>query len=110
MEKLGWRYEALVNNREIYSIDNYSIFIHLHDDSIGIITNDGEWHYCNMSEKSLRLYTGLLLLLREIKNNPDNFTLADYQKVKSAVVLGTQALTQALIQSGEEEWDTDLIQ
>ena len=85
LEELGWHYDGLMNNREIYSLCNRTIFIHLHDDSIGLIDSKGEYHYCNLTKEHFEAYTALLLLLQKILDCPEKYTLKFFQETVALI-------------------------
>lgn len=82
IEKLGWTYSSLWNNRTLYTLgkeSDYTIFEH-----------NGEWGiidpfnkelsliYCNMSEKEIVSFTELVRTLNNIYKNPKDFTFYDF--------------------------------
>jgi len=64
LESLGWEYDFFWNNRDFYHfphVDKYGLFIHLHDDSVGLVVykqnNDFRLVYCNLKKGQIRRFT-----------------------------------------------------
>ena len=84
LEKLGWKFDTIWNNRAMFCIGDYSIFSHNGD--IGIVDPiDESFHliYCDLTESELSNYTELVKKLVDIDKYPDKYTYSEVLKCKS---------------------------
>ena len=81
---LGWVDDGYWNNRDIFSIGDYSIFEHNGDYGIWLDTNDSfELVYCNMTDDEIKDYTNMVKTLKNITEAPDDYTVRELQTVSS---------------------------
>ena len=83
IKKLGWIYNSLWNNRNLYTLSKESEYI--------IFEHNGEWGitdpfnkelsliYCDLSENEIEQYTELIKMLNNIYKNPKNHSFYDFR-------------------------------
>lgn len=82
IEKLGWSYNSVWNNRSLYTLNKNSKY--------ALFEHNGEWGitdpfkkelsliYCDLSETEIEQYTELIKMLNNIYENPKNHSFYDF--------------------------------
>lgn len=78
---LGWKdYGYNSFSRREFSLGDYCLFEY--QGKIGIVTEDYDFIYCDLTEEEIRKYTELINNVIEIDNNEESCTLYDYRLAK----------------------------
>lgn len=102
IKELGWKYDSCWNNRNIYSIGEYSLFEH--NGSLGILDTVGNFIYHEPTDEQLEQYTKLAKALTTMKEHPEDFTLKQF---KDAILAMKSVIYYIQENSNEEDDDED---
>ena len=83
VESLGWEYACLWNNRDFYQFHGLQIMEH--NGSWSITRGEDNYFIEDVGEEMLTEYTNLVKKFCEIYDDPENHTLAEYNKAVKAI-------------------------
>ena len=84
IKSLGWKYDHNLFNRDIYSLDDFTIFEH--QGEIGYVSDREGFFYCNITKDQIKQFTDLINEKVKIFSNSKNYTV--YDGIQNAIAIG----------------------
>lgn len=101
IKSLGWKFEYLWNNRDIYSYKGKSILEHC--GNVFPLTSKINYD-CNFTEDQLKQYTSIIDKLYDITNNPDQHTLLEFQTAQKEIKTFVKTCIKKNREVSEAKW------
>lgn len=84
IKSLNWVKGELINNRQFYHFGIGTIAVHLYDNSCYLVIGTDIIYDKEFTEASLKTYSDLLDVYRDIFNRPEEHSFKEYLDVKAS--------------------------